>query len=50
MVIQHGHGPALQGVEVEAGLASCSPYPGPCVVELAYLSVVGVVVVVVHGV
>ena len=35
-------------VKVEAGLASCSPDPGPSVEELAYLSIVGMDVV--HGV
>ena len=48
--IQNCPGLALQGVEVEAGLASSSPDPGPCVEELSYLPVVNVVVVVVHGV
>ena len=45
--IQRGSGPAIQGVEMEDALASCSPNRGPCVKELADLSVVCVVV---HGV
>ena len=43
--IQHGPGFALQGVEMKAGLASCSPDPGPCVKELLNLPIAGVVVV-----
>ena len=31
---KHGPGLVLQSVEVEAGLASSSPDPGPCVEEL----------------
>ena len=37
-------------MKMEAGLASCSPYPGPHFEELADLPIVGVGVVVVHGV
>ena len=46
--IQHGSGLVLQGVEVEAGLASYSPDPGPCVKGLSKLPIVGVEVVVVQ--